>query len=83
MSNNQTNIIAEPSKQEIIITREFDAPRELVFKASTDPKLLTEWWGPKGTSLELDKADIRSGGAWRFIHIDSQGNKNGFHGVYH
>ncbi len=45
---NTTKITAEPGKQEILIEREFDAPRELVFKISTDPKMITQWWGPRG-----------------------------------
>lgn len=81
--NNKTKITAEPGKQEIWIEREFDAPRELVFKVCTDPKLVPLWWGPRDHSTEVDKVDVRSGGAWRFIHTDKNGNKTGFHGVYH
>ena len=83
MTNNQTKIIAEPGKQEILITREFDAPRELVFKAFTDPQLVTQWWGPRYLSTEVDKMDVRPGGQWRFINRDAQGNEYAFHGVYH
>jgi len=75
---NQTNITVEPNKQEILIEREFDAPRDLVFKATTDPELLPQWWGPEGYDFKVDKADVRSGGEWRFIHAGT-----GFHGVYH
>jgi len=75
---NETKITAEAGKQEIIIEREFDAPRDLVFKVSTDPELIPQWWGPPGFTMEVDKADIRSGGQWRFLH-----NGIGFHGVYH
>jgi len=83
MSANKTTIIVEPGKQELIITREFDAPRELVFKAVTDPTLITQWWGPRYLSTEVDKMDARTGGQWRFINRDSQGNEYAFHGVYH
>ena len=83
MSTNKTTIIVEPGKQELIITREFDAPRELVFKAVTDPTLITQWWGPRYLSTEVDKMDARTGGQWRFINRDSQGNEYAFHGVYH
>ncbi|HZR41607.1 MAG TPA: SRPBCC family protein [Ktedonobacteraceae bacterium] len=80
---NKTTITAEPGKQEMVITREFDAPRELVFKAFTDPKLIVQWWGPRYLSTEVDKMDVRPGGGWRFVHRDAKGNEYGFHGVYH
>ncbi len=83
MTKNETNITAEPGKQEIFITREFDAPRELVFKAVTDPQLIPHWWGPRYLSTEVDQMDVRSGGQWRFINRDVQGNAYAFHGVYH
>ncbi len=79
----KTKITAEPGKQEILITREFDAPRELVFKACTDPKLIPQWWGPRYLSTEVDKMDVRPGGQWRFLNRDAQGNAYAFHGVYH
>jgi uncharacterized protein YndB with AHSA1/START domain len=81
--NKQTTITAEPGKQEILITREFDVPPELVFKAFTDPKLIPQWWGPRSLSTEVDKLDLRPGGQWRFINRDTQGNEYAFHGVYH
>jgi uncharacterized protein YndB with AHSA1/START domain len=83
MSANKTTIIAEPGKQEILITREFDAPRELVFKAITDPQLIPQWWGPRYLSTGVDRMDPRPGGQWRFINRDAQGNTYAFHGVYH
>lgn len=79
----KTNLIAEPGKQEIIITREFDAPRELVFKAFTDPKLYIQWLGPRDLTMTLEKFEPRPGGMWRYIHKDQDGNEFGFHGVYH
>jgi uncharacterized protein YndB with AHSA1/START domain len=80
---NQTKITAEPGKQEILIEREFDAPRELVFKAFTDPQLLPQWWGPRYLSTLVDTMDVRPGGQWRFLNRDVQGNEYAFHGVYH
>lgn len=77
------NLIAEPGKQEIVITRVFDAPRELVFKASTDPKLISQWWGPRGFTTTVDKMDVRPGGIWRYVHRAPDGNEYAFHGVYH
>ena len=83
MAANQTKILAEPGKQEIVITREFDAPRGLVFKAVTDPKLVPQWWGPRYLTTEVDRMDVRPGGQWRFINRNAEGNEFGFHGVYH
>jgi|SRR6266581_9318749 len=52
----------EDTKKELTIVREFDAPRELVFKAWTDPKLVTQWWGPKGVFTPVCEVDARPGG---------------------
>ncbi len=81
--NNQTRITAEPDKQEIFITREFDAPRELVFKAFTDAKLYIQWLGPREIVMALEKFEQKNGGMWRYIHKDKNGNEYAFHGVYH
>ena len=83
MTAKTTTVLAEPGKQEILITREFDAPRELVFKAVTDPELIPQWWGPRYLSTEVDKMDVRPGGQWRFINRDAEGKEYAFHGVYH
>ncbi|MBS1599941.1 MAG: SRPBCC family protein [Bacteroidetes bacterium] len=82
-SKNPTKIKAEPGKQEIFITREFDAPRELVFKAFTDPKLLIRWFGPRELKLRIEKFEPREGGSYRYIHSDEHGHEFGFHGVVH
>lgn len=82
-NTNTTAITAEPGKQEMLITREFDAPRELVFQAFTDPELVPQWWGPRRLSTLVDKMDAKAGGHWRFINRDPQGNEYAFHGVYH
>ena len=76
-------VIAEPGNQECLITREFDAPRELVFQAFTDPELVPQWWGPRRLSTLVDKMDAKAGGQWRFLNRDPQGNEYAFHGVYH
>jgi len=81
--NNLTKITAEPGKQEIIITREFDAPRELVFKAFTDPELYTQWLGPRELTMTLETFEPRNGGSWRYIQKDTEGNEYVFHGVNH
>jgi len=80
---NGTRIVAERGKQEVIITRVFDAPRALVFRAYTDQNLIPQWWGPKRLTTTIDKMDVKPGGQWRFIQRDTAGNEYAFHGVYH
>ena len=74
---------AEPGKQELFITREFDAPRELVYKAHIDPKLYVQWLGPHGYEMILETFEPVSGGKYRYIHKDKEGNEYGFHGTFH
>ena len=56
-----------PAGQEVISTRIFHAPRELVFRAWTDPKHLARWWGPKGFTNTFQEFDLNPGGHWRFV----------------
>jgi uncharacterized protein YndB with AHSA1/START domain len=79
----KTEFVMKPGVQEITVSREFDAPRDLVFKAMMDPNAIPKWWGPRAYWTKVDKMDARSGGSWRFIHGDNKGNEYGFHGVYH
>lgn len=79
----KTQITAEPGVPQIIATREFNAPRELVFRAYTEPDLLVQWLGPRRLTMAVDYFDVRAGGSWRFIHRDANGNEYGFHGVFH
>jgi uncharacterized protein YndB with AHSA1/START domain len=81
MSN--TQITAEPGTTQIIITREFDAPRDLVFRAYTDPELLVRWLGPRDLKMTIDEYDVRDGGRYRYVHTDAEGNEFGFRGVFH
>lgn len=83
LTKNQTLIKAEPGRQEIFITREFEAPRELVFKAFTDPELFVKWFGCDMFQIRLEKFEPWSGGSYRYIHIDPNGHEMGFHGVVH
>ncbi len=79
----KTNVTAEPGTQQITVTRTFDAPRELVFKAYTDPELMPKWLGPRRLTMTIYQMEVRPGGAWRYTHSDENGNEFGFHGVYH
>jgi uncharacterized protein YndB with AHSA1/START domain len=83
VEKNPTRIMAEPGKQEMVVVREFDAPRDLVFRAHTDPELYKEWIGPRGFTTTIEAFDSRSGGSWRYIQKDQEGNEYGFHGVNH
>jgi uncharacterized protein YndB with AHSA1/START domain len=79
---NKTVVTAEPGKQELFITREFDAPRELVFKAHTDPDLYIQWVGPNGMTMKIDKWEPHDGGSYKFTH-ERDGHKYAFFGVNH
>jgi uncharacterized protein YndB with AHSA1/START domain len=79
----ETRIVAESGKQEIVISREFDAPKDLVFKACTDPGLVSQWWAPEGITTTVEEMDAKPGGTWRVTQRDAEGNKYAFHGVYH
>jgi uncharacterized protein YndB with AHSA1/START domain len=79
---NKTIIITEPGKQEVVITREFEAPRELVFRAYTDPKLLVQWLGPRDLKMTVQQFDAKSGGSYRYTHSRG-GHDYKFRGVIH
>ncbi len=79
----QTTTVTTPAEREILSERVFDAPRERVFAAYTDPDLISRWWGPRGTTTTVDQMDVRPGGAWRFVvRNDSDGEETGFRGTY-
>jgi len=79
---NKTIVTAEPGKQELFITREFDAPRDLLFKAHVDPELYVQWVGPKDLEMSVQKLDARDGGTYEFTH-KRDGNSYRFFGSYH
>ncbi len=82
-SKNKVTVNAEPGKQELFVIREFDAPRELVYKAHIDPKLYVQWLGPHGYEMILEEFEPVSGGKYRYIHKDKDGNAYGFRGTFH
>jgi uncharacterized protein YndB with AHSA1/START domain len=79
----KTQIQAEPGVPFIDVSREFDAPRDLLFRAFTDPDLLVQWLGPRKYEMVIDTYDVRAGGTWRYVHRDTDGTEYGFHGVFH
>lgn len=78
----QGTSLSTPSDREIRVERVFEAPRDLVFSTYTDPELIPEWWGPHGTSTEVDYMDVRTGGRWRFVVRNSDGSESGFLGAF-
>jgi uncharacterized protein YndB with AHSA1/START domain len=80
---NTTILKVEPGKQELFIYREFDAPRDLVFKTFTDPKLLSRWMNPCNMTIQIDRFDAVDGGAWHFTQTDPAGGQHVFRGVHH
>lgn len=78
-----TRIIAEPGLPFIDIEREFDAPRELLFRAHVDPELLVQWLGPAKYEMVVERMEVRDGGSWRYIHRGADGVEHGFRGVFH
>ncbi|MEP6995317.1 MAG: SRPBCC domain-containing protein [Acidobacteriota bacterium] len=81
-----TEVSSKPAKpladRELVITRVFDAPRELVFKAWTDPESAKRWWGPKGFTLTHSEMDVRPGGRWRACMRSPEGVDFWIQGVY-
>jgi uncharacterized protein YndB with AHSA1/START domain len=74
--------VTTPSEREIVMKREFDAPRDLVFKAHTSCEHLSRWWGPRKYEVTVCELDFRPGGKWRMVHRGSDGTESGFHGVF-
>lgn len=78
----QTQIIAEAGKQELFMIREFDAPKELVYRAFTEPELMMQWLGNGDSALQVDVYENKNGGRWRFINRSAKGDVV-LHGVMH
>src|SRR5260370_8044016 len=79
----KTEITAEHAIPQIVMTRDFDAPRDLVFRAYTDPQLLVQWLGPRDLNTTIDRYDVRDGGKWRYVQTDSEGREHPFYGIFH
>lgn len=77
-----TEIIIEPGRQDIVFKKVFDAPRDIVFRALTDPEIVPRYWGPARYETIVDVMEPREGGRWRYVQRGPEG-EFGFHGVYH
>jgi uncharacterized protein YndB with AHSA1/START domain len=79
----KTQVSAEANSHMVVLTREFNAPRELVFKAFTDPKLIAQWWGQDSATTSVAQFEARHGGAWRFSQRTPEGTEYVFRGLIH
>jgi len=82
MQNTGTLKVTLPSEREIVMTRVFNAPRQMIYDAWTKPELLKRWFGPRGWSLVVCEIDLRVGGKWRFVLRGPDGKEMGMGGVY-
>lgn len=82
-TKNSSLTITLPSDKEILMTRVFDAPRQLVFEAMTKPDHVAKWWGPRRSALTVCEIDFRVGGTWRYVLLMPDGKEVAFRGVYH
>jgi uncharacterized protein YndB with AHSA1/START domain len=74
--------VSTPSDREIVITRGFDAPRDLVFEAWTNPEHVRHWWGRRSSTMVHCEAEVRPGGSWRYVTREENGVEVPFTGVY-
>jgi uncharacterized protein YndB with AHSA1/START domain len=77
-----TATLTLPTDEQILITREFDAPKHLVYKAWTTPELVKRWWNAKRGEVTIAEIDLRVGGTWRYVMVTDDGFEVGFHGEY-
>jgi uncharacterized protein YndB with AHSA1/START domain len=82
VTNSGTATVTLPTDREILITREFDAPRHLVYKAYTTPELVKRWWSARRGEVTVAEIDLRVGGKWRYVMVADGGFEVGFHGEY-
>jgi uncharacterized protein YndB with AHSA1/START domain len=77
-----TAILTLPTDTEILMVREFDAPRDLVYKAYTTPELVKRWWAGRRGHVTIAEIDLRVGGKWRYVMVADGGFEVAFHGEY-
>jgi uncharacterized protein YndB with AHSA1/START domain len=82
MTSSGTAKVTLPTDQQILITREFDAPKHLVYKAWTTPELVKRWWSGRRGEMTIAEIDLRIGGAWRYVMMAQGGFEVAFHGEY-
>ena len=82
VASSGTAVVELPTDEQILITREFDAPKELVYKAWTTPELVKRWWSGQKGEVTLAEIDLRVGGVWRYVMVAGEGFEVAFHGEY-
>ena len=82
MTSSGTAVVTLPTDTQILITREFDAPKHLVYRAYTTPELIKRWWSGERGEVTLAEVDLRVGGRWRYVMVANGGFEVGFHGEY-
>src|SRR5438270_9381155 len=82
VTSSGTATLTLPTDEQILIIREFDAPKDLVYKAFTTPELVKRWWHAKRGEVTLVEIDLRVGGRWRYMMVTPDGTEVGFHGEY-
>jgi uncharacterized protein YndB with AHSA1/START domain len=82
VTSSRTATVTLPTDEQILITREFDAPKHLVYKAWTTPELVKRWWNAKRGEVTIAEIDLRVGGKWRSVMVADDGVEVGFHGEY-
>ena len=82
VTSSGTAVLTLSTDTQILITREFDAPKHLVYKALTTPELIKRWWNAKRGEVTLAEVDLRDGGKWRYVMVTEDGFEVGFHGEY-
>jgi uncharacterized protein YndB with AHSA1/START domain len=82
MTSSGTATVALPTDEQILITREFDAPKHLVYKAWTTPELVRRWWHANRGQMTVAEIDLRVGGQWRYVMVTEDGFEVAFHGEY-
>jgi uncharacterized protein YndB with AHSA1/START domain len=83
VASSGTATVTLPTDEQILITREFDAPKELVYKAFTTPELVKRWWSANRGEVTIAEIDLRVGGTWRYVMVTTDGGfEVGFHGEY-
>lgn len=82
MTSSGTATVTLPTEEQILITREFDAPGHLVYRAWTTPELVRRWWSGKQGEMTVAEIDLRVGGFWRYAMVTDDGFEAAFHGEY-
>ena len=82
MTSCGTAVVTLPTDTQILITREFDAPKHLVYKAWTTPELIKRWWTGDRGEATIAEVDLRPGGTWRYVMVANGGFEVAFHGEY-